>query len=125
MTPCRWLFVLLYFLNMSAYGQKDTTSLITVNFDNTTVPEFLNSVEEQTSLHFFYDTAQLGTVRITIHAFRLHLREVLDQAFTGTDIYYAVDGENHWFITRDNPLDFSFTPGPPPNEIRSKKQERG
>ena len=111
--PCRWLFVALYFLHLPAYGQKDTASLITVNFDQAAMQDFLNSVEEQTSVHFFYDTADFDTFRITVHASHQQLRQVLDQAFSNTDIYYAADGENHWFLTRGNALDFSFTPGTP------------
>jgi TonB dependent receptor/CarboxypepD_reg-like domain/TonB-dependent Receptor Plug Domain len=122
--PCRWLFVVLYFLHLPAYGQKDTTSLITVNFDKAVMQDFLNSVEEQTSIHFFYDTADFDTVRITIHASHQQLRQVLDQAFSNTDIYYAADGENHWFLTRGNAMDFSFTPGTPARETRIKKNRQ-
>jgi type II secretory pathway component GspD/PulD (secretin) len=121
---CRWLFVALYFLHLPAYGQRDTSSRITVNFDHAAVQDFLNSVEEQTSIHFFYDTAGFDTVRITIHASHQPLRQVLDQAFANTDIYYTVDGENHWFLTRGNAMDFSFTPGPSASETRSKKTGR-
>ena len=89
--PCRWFFVTLCFLNLPVYGQKDTASLITVNFDKAGVLEFLNSVEEQTAIHFFYDTAGFDTVRITIHASHQPLRQVLDKAFANTDIYYTAD----------------------------------
>ncbi len=91
-TRCRWLFVAFCFLTLHIYGQRDSSSLITVHFDNAEVQEFLNSVEEQTSIHFFYDSAGFDTVRITIQASHLPLRQVLDQAFANTDIYYAVDG---------------------------------
>ena len=121
---CRCLFVVLYFFHLPAYGQRDTASLITVHLDKTRVQDFLNSVEEQTSVHFFYDTAGFDTVRITIHASHLALRQVLDQAFANTDIYYTADGENHWFLTRDNPLDFSFTPGTYVGGVRSTKNKK-
>jgi CarboxypepD_reg-like domain/TonB-dependent Receptor Plug Domain len=123
-TPCRWIFVTFYFLTLHVYGQRDTASLITANFDNTRVHEFLNAVEEQTSIRFFYDSAHFDSVRITIHANRLPLRQVLDQAFVNTDIYYTADGENHWFLTRGSALDFSFTPSSPGNEGRSKKNRK-
>jgi hypothetical protein len=119
--PCRWLFVALYFLHLPAYGQKDTATLITVNFDNAPVLDFLNSVEEQTSIHFFYDSTGFDTIRITIHASHSPLRKVLDQGFANTDIYYSADAENHWFLTRDYAMDFSFTPGSAPNDARKKK----
>lgn len=122
--PCGWLFVALYFLNLPAYAQKDTASLITVNFEKAGVKDLLNSIEEQTSIRFFYDSARFDMIKITIHAYRQPLHLVLDQAFANTDIYYAADGEHHWFLTRGNPLDFSFTPGASANEARNKKNRK-
>ena len=95
--PCRLLFVAFYFLNLHAYGQTDSALLITANFENARVEEFLGTVEEQTRIRFFYDSANFDSVRITVHANQLPLRQVLDQAFRNTDIYYSSDDEHHYF----------------------------
>jgi hypothetical protein len=120
---CRWLFVAFCFLSLHAAGQKDTATLITVNLDSVRVQNFLNALEEQSSIHFFYDSARFDSIRITVHAYRLPLKQVLDKAFDNTDIYVAYDNQNHWFLTRAAPLDFSFTPGVPVDESRRKKNK--
>jgi hypothetical protein len=95
---------------LHSYGQSDTSSLITADFKEATIQEFRNKVEEQSTIRFFYDSADFDSVRITVHANQLPLRQVLDQAFRGTAIYYSLDDDNHLFLTKGNPIDFSFTP---------------
>ncbi len=121
---CTWLFVVLSFLSLQSYGQTDTSVLITADLTAATMQQFLHKVEEQTTIRFFYDSAVFDSVRITVHASRLPLREVLDQAFRNTDIYYAPDGENHLFLTRGDPLDFSFSSATPVNVKRRKPSQK-
>ena len=104
-----WLCSVLSFISAAVFGQTDSSSLITADFKEATISEFLNKVEEESSVRFFYDPVNFDSVRITLHANHLPLRELLDQAFKGTDIFYTADEEGHLFLTRGNGIDFSFT----------------
>ncbi|HXB44632.1 MAG TPA: TonB-dependent receptor [Puia sp.] len=124
-TCCTLLFFIFSFLGFYAHGQSDSSLLITVDCKEAPILEFLNKVEEQTNTRFFYDSAIFDSGKITIHANRLSLYKVLDQALVNTDIYYALDGENHMFFTKGNPLNFSFTPDSLARDYRSQNKKKG
>ncbi len=123
-TCCTLLFFAFSFLSSYAYGQSDSSLLITIDCKETPILEFLSKVEQQTSTRFFYDSAIFDTGRITVHANRLTLYKVLDQALANTDIYFVLDSENHMFFTKGNPLNFSFVPGSLASDNRSQNEKK-
>jgi len=93
------------------YGQQDTAVLISVKADSAGIEKFVSEIEKQTGFHFFYDTARLDSVVITIDAQNQPLTKVLDLAFTGNDVFYTIDQSKHIFLTRGRPLSLLLPDG--------------
>ncbi|MBZ5859353.1 TonB-dependent receptor [Flavihumibacter profundi] len=89
---------------LKSFGQSDTSFPVTAEFKNIPAREFISQLEKQTGFHFYFDTAQLDSVIINITANHQPLRKVLDQAFAGTDLKYAIDDQGHIFITKGQAL---------------------
>jgi hypothetical protein len=73
---------------------------ITGTFQGIGVTDFFRSIEKQTSYFFYYDSTQLSTISINLIAKDEPLDKLLERAFKNTDIKFAIDKENHVFITR-------------------------
>ncbi|HVU83940.1 MAG TPA: hypothetical protein VHC50_03815, partial [Puia sp.] len=90
----RILFLLLSFLMASCLesaAQKNPQNLISGNFQQVTIDEFVQELESQTSYYFYYDTSRFDSLRITLSVNREPLSRVLELAFDKTDYHYAVD----------------------------------
>lgn len=83
----------------AASGQQGHFPLVSGDFKEVPLDSFLVQLEQQTHYRFYFDTAQLGTVKINITAANQPLNVVLDKAFANTGIYYAFHN-NHVFITK-------------------------
>ncbi|TKK66908.1 TonB-dependent receptor [Ilyomonas limi] len=92
------IFVCLSFCS-AAISQQADSPLVSGDFKNVPVDSFLVQLEQQTHYHFYFDTAQLGAVKINITAASQPLKTVLDKAFANTNIYYAFH-KNNVFITK-------------------------
>ncbi|ULQ50737.1 TonB-dependent receptor [Flavihumibacter fluvii] len=92
------------FFCLKSYGQQDTSMLITAEFKDASIGEFIRVLEKQANIHFYLDAAQFDSVRINIVAKALPLTKTMDQAFANTDIHYALDGQGHVFITKGRKL---------------------
>jgi hypothetical protein len=90
-------------------GQSDTSLLINADFKDAAIEAFIAQMEEQTGVRFYYDSLIFDSVKITVHANKSSLQKILDQAFANTDIYCTTDNDNHFFLTKDQPLNLSLT----------------
>jgi len=74
-------------LSAAVYGQT-----ITLHEKNTTLENILLKIEKQSSYHFVYESKMdiLKTKKISIHAEKAKVKDVLDQCFTGLPITYAI-----------------------------------
>ncbi len=106
---CCVLFFAFLFFCQKSFGQNDTSLIINADFNDATVEQFINKIETQTGVHFFYDSLITDSIRITVHANNLTLQKILELAFANTDIYFATDNDKHFFLTKSEPLNFSFT----------------
>ncbi|WP_375416496.1 carboxypeptidase-like regulatory domain-containing protein [uncultured Hymenobacter sp.] len=100
---------------LRSYGQQ-AEPLISGNFQGLSVTQFVRQLEAQTPYRFYFDSAAVRGVGINVRAEAQPLRSVLQQAFGATKLRFAVDEENHVFITAGEaittalPDDF-FRPG--------------
>lgn len=99
MRPLSQLLVLLFVTVMQASAQEKEL-LFTGSFENSTVPRFLRTLEATSSYYFYYDSLQLDSFRITLSIQNQPLQPVLEAAFKNTDIRFAVDAQDHVFISR-------------------------
>ena len=82
----------------TAAQQQD--SLFSIRSENSTVAAFVQQLETLTPYTFFYDSAQVDSFRVTVALEKQSLKTILDAAFKGTDLQYALDDQHHVFITR-------------------------
>jgi TonB-dependent receptor-like protein/carboxypeptidase-like protein len=87
-----------------SYAQKDSSFPVTINVKDISARHFLEQLEKQTGYRFYYDTTQLDSLTISLSATQQPLRRVLDEAFSGKDVYYVSDNHNHIFFTRGQQL---------------------
>ena len=107
------LFVIIFFIGkgQSVYAQQTQVQPVTIVANNMPVDSFLLNLEKQTGLHFYYDIAQLDSIRITLAAAAQPLEQVLETAFSGPGFYFTMDEEQQVFITRGKPLNLQMAPG--------------
>lgn len=106
----RVLFVF-FFCSLCAqwsYGQKDTTAPITLTCTDISISSFVSLVEEQTAFRFYLDPAAFDSVTITVTVKEQTIRKLLDEAFTGKNIYYTFDPTQHIFLTRGRALSLTL-----------------
>ena len=112
------LLVIMAFLCLQprlVHAQAPRARLVSGNFDSTRFDTFIETIEQQTGVHFYYDTTQFDTLTITLSVKDKPLEEVLQMVFDHTDFFYAMDAERNIFLTRGFALDMGlpafFTPG--------------
>ncbi|MDB5120290.1 MAG: TonB-dependent receptor [Sphingobacteriales bacterium] len=90
-----------YFLfrSIPAFTQ-DTNRLISGNFQNLRIDEFITQIESQTDYHFYYQSAQFDNLKINIDVTKKPLRFVLDQVFKSSDFHYLIHNNNLVFLTK-------------------------
>ena len=66
---------------------------ITVSLSSAPFESFIQTVEEQTDLRFFYNSTWTDTLRVTMNASSLPLNTVLEQVFSGTSLHYSIYGD--------------------------------
>lgn len=84
----------------SAQNSNNAYPLISGLFDSISVEKFLLTIEKQTGYHFYYDTLQFDSLKISIAFQNLPLNIVLNKAFENTGINYSSDNKRNIFISR-------------------------
>lgn len=78
--------------------------LVSGKFNNITLPDFIEQVEQQTDYHFYFDSSLIDSIRITYDAEKVPLKKILDDVFVNTSYQYAVDPLRHIFILKNKQL---------------------
>lgn len=95
------IFTGLFFLCISAASaQKKDSTLITADFRNANMEQFVSELEKHTGLYFYYDPLFTDSIKINLPVTSQPLEKVMESAFEGSDFYYAIDEEGHVFITK-------------------------
>lgn len=96
----RFLTILLLLIVSLTQAQVKDDILITGNFSNLQLGEFVIQLEAQTPYHFFYKSLDLDSLKINISVIGKALPEVLDLAFKGSPFRFAISG-NSVFLTKN------------------------
>ncbi|HTE25627.1 TonB-dependent receptor domain-containing protein [Flavitalea sp.] len=98
------LFILLalsFLFSQPSSAQPNGLPRVTVTIQDATISTFVQELEKQTKLYFYYDKVQFDSLRINISAKDATLDKVLDQAFANTDFRYTiVSGEAYVLLTK-------------------------
>lgn len=74
-------------------------TLFNVDADSMRFEHFVRTIEAYSDYYFYYDTAQVNKVSVTIHAKAESLESILNRIFENTGLRFAIDDDNHVFIT--------------------------
>lgn len=100
----RYLVVVCMLCSLHSFAQKDSSIKVTVDIRNASMETFVQKLEKQTGLRFFYDVSQIDSALITIAANQQPLQKVLEQAFVNMDLFYTIDDLGNVFITKGKAL---------------------
>ncbi|MEP6596337.1 MAG: carboxypeptidase-like regulatory domain-containing protein, partial [Ginsengibacter sp.] len=84
----------------SSFAQVTDMPVVSGEFKNITTEQFLLQLETRTGLHFYFDTSQLDSATINISVDKTPLPEVLKLAFLNTNVGFAYDRENNFFVSK-------------------------
>lgn len=99
--PLLWMSVFLLLVYHQAQSQQPVGSTINEDFDNVRLPAFLDRLEQRTSYKFYYQANQLDSFMLKLQAKGMTLSQVLQEAFKGSDIRFAIDSSCRCvFVTR-------------------------
>src|SRR5882757_9732313 len=98
--PLTCLLFIILFLPARQAAAQEKAPLISGDFQNLDFPQFARKIQSLTPYHFYFNPAQLDSLRIHCSVNNKTLPQVLDQVLTGTPFHYSIDGDNHVFITR-------------------------
>ncbi|MBS1501087.1 MAG: carboxypeptidase-like regulatory domain-containing protein [Bacteroidetes bacterium] len=71
-------------------GQDTGKKLISVDFNQAKIEQFVSDLESKTGFHFYYSLAQFDSLKVTLQASNKTLEQVLDMAFGKTDYHYTI-----------------------------------
>ncbi len=98
-----FLFCLLHYVPCTAvFGQQRKS--ITVKFEQASFADLVKAIEDQSTYHFYFDPAQVDSLRVTIDVAGTTLKQTLDRVFAGSGFRYIIDGSENVIITLDHEI---------------------
>jgi len=94
------LLILCISASADVKAQDVAAARINMNFVNVKPAVFFTELEKQAPCKFYYDIEKLDSVTVSLTASNMPLKDVLTEAFKGTDIHFSFDAWNNVFITR-------------------------
>ena len=80
-------------------AQQNNASLISVNFQQAKIAQFVSDLEAKSNYHFFYDPIQMDSLIVTLQIENKPIQTIIDLAFKNTDYHFAV-GSIYFFNKR-------------------------
>ncbi|MDB4904801.1 MAG: TonB-dependent receptor [Mucilaginibacter sp.] len=99
----------MFFIQISR-AQQSTAKLISVNFQQATITQFISELESKSSYHFYYDRVQFDSLKITLQVNDKPIETILDLAFKNTDFYYAIS-QQQIFLTKGRQIKTELATG--------------
>jgi hypothetical protein len=86
-------------------AQNNTEKTISVNFQQVTIDQFVSEIEAKSGYHFYYDATQFDSLKITVQANDMPLKNILDMAFNNTKYHYTIiPADLQVFITKEKSI---------------------
>jgi hypothetical protein len=102
-------FCFLVFFNL-AQAQDGEKKLISVNFQQAKIEQFVSDLESKTGYHFYYNQTQFDSLKVTVQATDKPLETILYMVFNKTDFHFAVSGQQV-FLTKGHEIRTGLTAG--------------
>jgi CarboxypepD_reg-like domain/TonB-dependent Receptor Plug Domain len=102
-------FCYLFFIQIAA-AQQTNIKLISANFQQATISQFVNELESKSNYHFYYDPISFDSLKVTLQVNEKPLETILDMAFKNTDFHFAIT-QNLVFLTRGRQIKTELAQG--------------
>jgi hypothetical protein len=102
-------FCYLFFVQIAS-AQQTNVKLLSGNFQQATIAQFVSDLESKSSYHFYYDPVQFDSLKVTLQVTDKPLEVILDMAFKNTDYHYAVS-QNLVFLTKGRQIKTQLAAG--------------
>jgi hypothetical protein len=103
-------FCLLFGLKL-IFAQQVDRKVISVDFQQATVAQFVNDLQSKTGFRFYYDPASFDSLRVTLQVTSKPLETILDMAFSNSDYHYAITNAQQVFLTRGREIKTQLAAG--------------
>lgn len=85
-------------------------TLFNIDADSMRFQYFVRTIESNSNYFFYYDTAQVNKLSVTIHAKAQSLESILKIIFTNTDLHFSIDDDNQVFVTNSFAIQTNLPP---------------
>src|SRR4030095_3046490 len=99
-----FLIVLFFVFYSSLAAQERNDTLITGDFNEVKIEQFVRELEIQTGFHFYYISSQFDTLKINLSVKEQPLRKVLKLAFVNTTFHFSIDHRKNVFLIKDKTI---------------------
>lgn len=103
-------FCFLFFLQIVS-AQQSSVKLISVNFQQATIAQFVNDIESKSNYHFYFDPVSFDSLKVTLQVNDKPLKSILDAVFKNTDFHYAITNQQQVFLTKGRQIKTDLAPG--------------
>jgi hypothetical protein len=102
----RKIYLLLFFafLMQGLAAQQTNIPLITEDFKDLKIEQFVKRLETKTGFKFYYIPGQLDSLLINLSVKNESLQQVMRLAFANTSIHFSTDAYNNVFIIKDKTI---------------------
>jgi hypothetical protein len=92
----------LFYTGLSAQEKSDT--LVTGDFKEVRIEQFVRELEAQTGFHFYYISNQFDSLKINVSVKEQPLKKVLEQVFVNTSFHFSIDQRKNVFLIKDKTI---------------------
>ncbi len=94
-----YLFPVLILLNANVFSQQAPAPLVSGQFNNIPIKDFVNAIEDKTGFYFFYDIKEIDSLTVDLQAMNEPIEIVLEKALRNTGLQYSIF-DKKVFITK-------------------------
>ncbi|WP_419801384.1 TonB-dependent receptor [Mucilaginibacter sp.] len=104
------LLILLFSIVGMCLAQKPNAT-ISVNFRDAKVEQFAADLEAKSGYRFYYDPAQLDSLKVTLQVDNQPLKTILELAFQNTDFHFAITQNHEILLTKGRTIQTGLANG--------------
>ena len=94
---------------VTAQSKKSLDGKVSLELDSVKISALVNAIERQQPVFFYYDSAGLSGINLSVHVKDKPLDEALSIAFDTSGLFFSADDDGHIFITVGQAI--SMNPG--------------
>src|SRR5262245_7095168 len=99
------LLTVIFFLFYTILSEQEKTdTLVTGDFNEMKIEQFVRELETQTGFHFYYISNQFDSLKINVSVKEQPLRKVLELAFANTSFHFSMDQRKNVFLIKDKTI---------------------